>query len=465
MHGNFTVACTRRQVLAFLAASAAGAAIPFRGAALARADVMLFAAPGWAPLGAGPQGASAVWCYNGVVPGPVIRARQGERVRVAFANGLPQETTIHWHGLRVPNAMDGVPDVTQAPVAPGERFVYEFDLPDAGTYWYHPHAHSSEQTERGLAGAFVVDEAKPPEVDRDILWVLDDWRLYANGVLAEGFDNRMDAGMAGRIGNWITLNGRPPANLEVQAGERLRLRLINVANARIFGLEFLGHRPWVVALDGQPVEPHEPSLGRVVLGPAQRTDLVLDLSGEPDTAYPVRDTFYPASVNVIAALDYGPERRRERSVAPPPALPPNTQPEPDLEGAEQHTIAFGGGMMGGVGMMGGMMTGHWWTVNGVPGAHPPREALVELTLGRTCIFSLVNETAWFHPIHLHGHVFRVVSRNGRPTRHREWRDTVLIEPRARADVAFVADNPGDWLLHCHIPEHMASGMTALVRVS
>jgi FtsP/CotA-like multicopper oxidase with cupredoxin domain len=458
------IAITRREALTLFAAAAGAAFLPLTKEAAARTDYMLIAAPGRAPLGAGPDGESAVWCYNGLVPGQLLKVPQGERVRIAFANQLPQDSTIHWHGLRVPNSMDGVPHVTQAPVAPGERFVYEFYLPDAGTYWYHPHAHSSEQTDRGLAAPFIVDEAKPPEVDRDIVWVIDDWRLHPNGVLAEGFDNMMDTGMAGRIGNWITLNGRPPAAIEVRAGERLRLRLINVANARIFGLEFSGHRPWFVALDGQPVESHEPPDGRVLLGPAQRADLILDLAGEPGTSYLVRDTFYPGSVNTVASLAYREDPPLRSSFPPLPVLAPNTQPEPDLEAAERSTIVFGGGMMGGM-MMGGMMSGHWWAVNGVPGAHPPSEPLLELALGRSYMFSLVNDTTWFHPIHLHGHAFRVVSRNGYPTPLREWRDTVLLEPRSRADIAFVADNPGDWLIHCHIPEHMASGMTALIRVA
>jgi len=118
-----------------------------------------------------------VWAFNGSVPGPIIRAVQGERLQIAVTNELAEPTTVHWHGLRVPVGMDGVPYLSQPPIEPGETFAYAFELPDAGTYWYHPHINSSEQVGRGLYGALIVDEPEPPEVDRELLWVLDDWRL------------------------------------------------------------------------------------------------------------------------------------------------------------------------------------------------------------------------------------------------------------------------------------------------
>src|SRR5690606_34269320 len=203
--------------------------------------------------------------------------RQGERVRIAVENRLPQPTTVHWHGLRVPNAMDGVPDLTQPAIEPGGRFVYEFDLPDAGTFWYHPHARSAEQVGRGLSGAFIVEEREPPAVDRDVVWVLDDWRLTPEVAIAGGFNDLRDASHAGRLGNTVTVNGRIPDRFAVRRGERVRLRLVNVSNARIFSLVFEGHAPLVIAVDGHPVEPHAPGGGRVVLGPAMRADLLLDI--------------------------------------------------------------------------------------------------------------------------------------------------------------------------------------------
>ena len=180
--------------------------------------------------------------------------------------------------------MDGVPHLTQPPIAPGETFVYEFDVPDAGTYWYHPHERSFEQVGRGLYGPLIVEEREPIQVDRDVTWVLDDWRLLPDAQISDDFGNFMDASHNGRVGNTVTVNGRILETFPVRAGERLRLRLINAANARIFALEFQDHRPMVIALDGQPVEPHEPAGGRVILGPAMRADLVFDMTGRPGDA-------------------------------------------------------------------------------------------------------------------------------------------------------------------------------------
>ena len=161
-----------------------------------------------------------VWCYGDRVPGPEIRVRQGEPVRIVVRNELPEETTVHWHGIRLPNAMDGVPGLTQPPIKPSEQFTYEFTPPDAGTFWYHPHADSLQQLGRGMAGALIVEEPEPVHVDRDILWMLSDWRLTAGGQIASGFGNAMEAAMSGRVGNTVTLNGAVSEEVPVRAGER-----------------------------------------------------------------------------------------------------------------------------------------------------------------------------------------------------------------------------------------------------
>jgi len=469
----------------FMAGSAALAAVA-AGARAQPAGIELIPAPGRATLLPG-QRETEVWAFNGSVPGPVLRFRQGETARIAVTNRLTQDTTVHWHGIRLPNAMDGVPHLTQPPIVPQGRFLYEFGLPDAGTFWYHPHARSTEQVERGLAGAFIVEEREPPAVDRDILWVLDDWRLTPEAAIAGDFGNMMDASHAGRLGNAVTLNGRVPDRVAVQAGERLRLRLVNVANARIFGLEFGALAPRVMALDGHPLTPHAPPDGRIVLGPAMRADLLIDV---PAASGPiaVMDTFYARGSYKL--LDVAVEgQRRAAPLGDPFRLPANPHALPDLAAAERYTIEFGGGMMdprlmrsmrerGGQPdpemvrtMRTRMMAGHVWTINGqsvleTAGTghhdHPP---LLTLKLGRSYILALNNDTAWPHPMHLHGMAFRVLSRNGVPAAHDEWRDTVLLNPGDRADIAFVADNPGDWMFHCHILEHMAAGMMGTIRVS
>jgi FtsP/CotA-like multicopper oxidase with cupredoxin domain len=478
----------------FLAASGVAAASslprPWGPRAGSIADFRLVARPARTHLVGSSYPETAVWSYNDSVPGPEIRVRQGERVQITVENQLAEETTVHWHGLRVPNAMDGVPHLTQPPIAPGETFVFEFDVTDAGTYWYHPHERSFAQVGRGLYGPLIVEEEEPIQVDRDITWVLGDWRLLPDAQISDDFGNFMDASHNGRVGNTVTVNGRILESFAVRAGERLRLRLINAANARIFALEFQDHRPTEIALDGQPVAPHEPAGGRVILGPAMRADVVFDMTGRPGERFSVIDPFYRGLEYRLLDLVYeDAPPLREHPLDAPMRLAANTMPEPDLATAERHEIAFSGGMMGGggmggmmggmsgEGMMGGMMHGMMggmmrgmqqsgiWAINGVSAKDHVLDPFLALDHGRSYVLAMHNDTAWHHPMHLHGHVFRVIARDGQPTRYREWQDTVLIAPRERVEIAFVADNPGDWMFHCHILEHQAAGMMGVIRVA
>jgi FtsP/CotA-like multicopper oxidase with cupredoxin domain len=351
-----------------------------------------------------------VWCYGDRVPGPEIRVRQGEPVRIVVRNELPEETTVHWHGIRLPNAMDGVPGLTQPPIKPSEQFTYEFTPPDAGTFWYHPHADSLQQLGRGMAGALIVEEREPVHVDRDILWMLSDWRLTAGGQIASGFGNAMEAAMSGRVGNTVTLNGAVSEEVPVRAGERLRLRLVNCALARIMALRFEGHRPIVVAIDGQHCEPHELSGGRLLLGPAMRIDVMLDMQGEPGRRYQVIDDFYEGLSYWLTELAYD-ERPpvRPHPLTAKLVLPLNPLPEPDLASAERHELRLQGGMMGGGAMMGmggmqGMAHGATWSINGTSmtgDGHVGMPPLLTLQRGRSYVLTMSNQTAWWHPMHLH----------------------------------------------------------------
>jgi FtsP/CotA-like multicopper oxidase with cupredoxin domain len=188
------VLVNRRKALLSVAGLAGAACMPrlARSVAPRTRDVTLVARSARVPLAGQPYPDTDVWAYDGLLPGPEIRVRQGERLRVRVENGLAEETTVHWHGIRVPNAMDGVPHLTQKPIAPGETFVYEFDCPDAGTYWYHPHQRSFEQVGRGLAGALIVEEVTPPAVDRDVTWVLGDWRLMNDASISGDFGHMRD---------------------------------------------------------------------------------------------------------------------------------------------------------------------------------------------------------------------------------------------------------------------------------
>ena len=172
---------SRRGFLASGATALALTLVPPGRATAATGNHRLVPGPARVPLLGDGATATPVWAYGGRVPGPEIRLRQGAPLRIAVENRLGQDTTVHWHGLRLPNAMDGVPYVTQAPIPPGGQFVYEFAPPDAGTFWYHPHVRGSEQQGRGLYGALIVEEAEPPKVDRELTWVIDDWRLAEDG--------------------------------------------------------------------------------------------------------------------------------------------------------------------------------------------------------------------------------------------------------------------------------------------
>jgi len=464
----------RRQLIKAGGAVALAASLHRPAPAFAAAPdgtIRLRTRPARVPLvGDGPE--TLAWTYDGRVPGTTLRVRQGQPFRVLVENGLDEDTTVHWHGMRLPNAMDGVPGLTQAPIRPGGRFTYAFTPPDAGTFWYHPHANGLEQIGRGLAGVLVVEEAEPPPFDRELLWALSDWQLTPDAQVAPGFGNRMSAMMAGRIGNLVTLNGRVPDAVPVRAGERLRLRLANLAVARIMALRFEGHRPVIVAYDGQPCEPHEPADGRIVLGPAMRVDIVLDMQGEPGRRYRVTDDFYGdrLTYTLVEFAYSGAPLLRAHPLDASPRLPRNPLPEPDLAAAERHDMVLQGGGMSGMGMMGGgmMRSGAIWAINGASmtgdgsDAMPP---MFTLARGRSVVLKFRNETAWWHPMHLHGHSFKVLTRDGAAVPHAVWGDTVLVAPRETVEVAFVADNPGDWMLHCHVMDHQTAGLMTVLRIA
>lgn len=494
MASKICLALTRRSFLASAVVGTAATMLPAPRFSTAQASVPrtfhLTPAPGRNRIAPTPAAETWVWSYNGRVPGPEIRVRQGERVRIAVENGLAEETTVHWHGVRVPNAMDGVPHLTQKPIAPGETFVYEFEATDAGTYWYHPHQRSFEQVGRGLYGPLIIEEPEPISVDRDVTWVLEDWRLQDDAQISSDFANRHDMSHNGRVGNTVTINGGIPETFAVRRGERIRLRLINAANARIFGLEFTGHEPTVIAYDGQPVHPHGLTGGRLILGPAMRADLIVDMMGKPGDRVTIIDSFYRGLAYRLVDLVYGREPLRESRLDAAITLPANPLPEPDTAKAQRHDVVFNGGMMGHMvmhelggsmgenkpgGMMGGrgstsgmmqmMHSGNIWFINGKAAEGHIMEPMLTLAKGQSHVIAMTNATAWHHPIHVHGHSFRVISRNGVPTRHREWQDTVLMAPREKVEIAFVADNPGDWMFHCHILEHQAGGMMGVIRVA
>ncbi len=434
-----------------------------------------------ATLAVAGQAALPVWSYDGRVPGTTLRLRRGESIDFDFHNALPVASTIHWHGLRLPNAMDGVPHLTQDPVAPGARFHYRFEALDSGTFWYHPHLGTPEQVDRGLYGALIVEDDAPPSVDREWLWVLDDWRLDADGRIVDDFYDYMDVSHAGRLGRTLTINGQPPTAHPARSGERLRLRLVNAANARIFALRFGTAASWLIALDGHPLAQAVSLDGPLLIGPGMRADVVLDLAADAGRAEVV-DVFGRAR-HVLATIEHtGSALTAANGRAAPVPPRANALPEPVLDGALSKPMRLGGGMMN----MSGWPDDPWnerlarrlrrlggareadpvWTINGE--AHMRHDAshapAFEVDRGRSVVLRFENASAFWHPMHLHGHAFVELRRNRRDSRLRPWRDTTLLAPRDVVDVAFVAENPGDWLIHCHVLEHHAGGMGTFFRV-
>ncbi|SFS22345.1 multicopper oxidase family protein [Yoonia litorea] len=415
-------------------------------------------------------GTTNLWGYNGSAPGAEIRVTKGGRVTRTLRNGLSQPTSVHWHGIRIANAMDGVSGLTQDAVQPGDAFTYDFVAPDAGTYWYHAHNMSTQQVGMGLYGPLIVEEAVLPDIDREEVLVLDDWLINPDTAqLDPDFAAPHALSHAGRIGNYITTNGIANLTLPARKNERLRLRLINASNARIFPLELQGLDGWIVAMDGMPLAEPQKVAQAIVLGPAQRVDLIVDVTADVgDLAHLVylerRDAF---SQVAFAVSDEGASTTRPA----PAALPPNHIAPVNLGEATALTLNMEGGAMGGLraATLGGVQksmreivdAGRFWAFNGaVDGMEGP--PLARLSLGETVRLTIRNDTAFPHAMHLHGMHFHEIGDDGSLG---PLRDTTLLERSTTREIAFVADNPGEWLLHCHMLSHAASGMTTRIVVA
>lgn len=464
----------------FLSASAAGIGLAAAASAQSAAQgesafFDLVAGPATAPLLGNEGLPSVLWAYGGTSPGPVIRARQGDLVKVRLHNDLPQPTSTHWHGIRIDNAMDGVPGLTQDVVPPGGVFDYSFIAPDAGTYWYHTHNKSWEQMARGLYGPLIIEERAPLLVDREMILVIDDWRLGEDGqVHVESFGSMRDWSHGGRLGNWLTLNGVSTPDLMVKRGERLRLRLINCANARIITLKLDHLAPLLIALDGQPLaQPQAFGPSDVLtLAPAQRADLLLDVKLAPGDSAPIIEASRQDGTVIGKLLSDG-TAGTGLAGTDLPSLPSNNLPAPDLSDPLKLDLVMEGGAMGAMrsavldgeklSMRELVAKGQVWAFNGVAGM--TEEPLAEIQRGRSVTLNFDNQTAWPHAMHMHGHHFRVIARDGQPVEDGPWRDTELVVANEKITIAFVADNPGKWLIHCHMLEHQAAGMKTWFEVA
>ncbi len=398
-----------------------------------------------------------VWSYNGTVPGPEIRLKLGETLKVNFTNNLPQETTIHFHGVRVPNAMDGVPGVTQEPIKPGEKFVYEFTPKDPGTFWFHPHVRSSEQVERGLFGTLIVEDEVDEKYSQDIVWVIDDWRMTDNKQVYGEFNTPMDLMHDGRWGNVLTVNGKLNETLAARPGERIRLRLVNSSNARVYMPKFDKVEATVIAVDGMYVRKPFP-LGQLELSPGNRIDLDITIPADAKSkTFALLDTFGRVT-NKLAKI----EVRGEVMQTPQFEYPINPkvpiwQEVSKLPIDKEYRLNARRKADSGMGMMGGIE----WTIN--EKVYPEYDPFT-FKYGKVNTFRFINQSSRLHPMHLHGQFFKVIARDGVPIDEGFFRDTVLIYPKQTVDLATVPLDKGTWVNHCHILEHAEAGMMTAVEV-
>jgi len=436
-----------------------------------------------------PAPETEIWGYDGAVPGPLLRYKKGEEVKIRLVNKLDQPTSIHWHGVRIANAMDGVAGLTQEPVAPGASFDYRFTPPDSGFYWYHPDIHplTGEEQDRGLYGVMIVDEAEPPKADRDMLVIIDDWKLDDKGTIDGDFQNAAETAGAGRIGSLVTLNSAHiPVEETLPPGSRLRLRILSAANARLIILTFIGVQPQVIGIDGQPCEAFEPVRRTLPVGPGARYDMIVDLPDETSTesnlilrgdgvpdqtlltwrtagdkrADPGRVPSLPANpllpneihleksakIDLVIegatppkekslSLNLNESKRPARTASPKPA-PAATVPD----------------------------TAHIWTINGTGSdGHAPKP-LFSVKRGTPVTLGFINKTGFIQQMHVHGHVMRILhdlDDGWEPY----WRDAVLIPEGRTKHAAFIADNPGKWAIESSFPQRAANGLATWFEVT
>ena len=390
------------------------------------------------------------WTYDGAYPGPEIRAVEGERVRVVVENELPEGTTIHWHGMVLDgdNAMDGVPGVTQAPIEPGEEFVYEFDAEPAGTHWYH--SHVGLQLDRELLGPLIVEEEEPHvEYDAEATLVLDEYLPSEPRV--ETSSGRRGGGMGGMGGfpdappaEGTLVNGRlpeDPTHVDVEEGDRIRLRLINAAAADTYAVGIDGHELLVTHTDGPAVEPVV--VDTLEMGMGERYDVVVE--AQSPGRWPIRivpvDSETPSG-HAVLNYDGADGGVTEGEIG-----------SHRLELSDLHSIDSIAGVEGtpdrtvDLTLSGGPMGGDAWTIDGQ--AYPDADPIV-IDEGEHVRFRMRNRSPMRHPMHLHGHHFAVGD---------AIKDTVVVPGHmGEVTIDFVAENPGVWFFHCHHLYHMETGM-------
>lgn len=414
---------------------------------------------------------------DGQSPGPLLRIKKGEELRLRLLNKLNGPTLIHFRGMRGPNAMDGVAPLTQRAVAPGATFDYLFTPPDAGVFFYHAHAEMTfaEQTTRGLHGVLIVDEPTPPEHDHEVLAIIDDWKLDERGQLPscsttrgrEAFYSVTEASGAGRIGPLVTINGKPAPLTQVFApGARVRLRLVAAVSARLLALTFEGVQPFVTAIDGQACDEFEPVRRSIPAGPGARFDVMFDM---PDEGSEMKVILRGGALSAdgepdrpIIVLQSKGMKAAQRPPIKMTALNPLLTPVIPLQNAKRLDLVIerAAAPQGAQCLLPNMAL---WRVNGKvlrPGDPP----LFSVKRGTSVTLGFLNRSSTSHVIRLHGHVMRqlhLLDDGWEPY----WRDSVIVPAERTVRIAFLAENPGRWRLASGIYEHALAGLAGWFEVT
>jgi len=405
------------------------------------------------------------WTYDGGLPGPLIRVRVGDRLIVHFTNELPEPTTIHWHGLRVPLRMDGVPGISQPPVRTGESFTYDFVVPDAGLFWYHPHVMSAAQVGFGLYGALLVDDpGEDVGVADEVVMVLSDMALDEKGALESPEAGGSIANVFGREGPHVLLNGRERSSMLVRSGAPQRWRIVNAAKSRYFNLD-LGGQPFRQIGGDGGIQEYAVEHETLLLAPGERADVIVTPRLEAGESIVLRSVLVDRGTFTLEGrFPYDELLTLTGADLPPYSGPPlpevrRTIEATPLAGATQVALEL--------------------ALDQPPDAAPEysfrgpqysaRHKALRARVGETQVWTVTNSTKWSHPLHLHGFFFQVLDDNGAPVRPLAWKDTVDIPFERTVRLAVRFDDregvTGDWMLHCHILDHAEIGLMGVVRVS
>ena len=398
------------------------------------------------------------WTYEGGIPGPLIKTRIGDRLIVHFKNELDQPTTVHWHGVRVPIEMDGVPEISQPEVKKGESFTYDFVVRDAGLYWYHPHVMSAAQVGYGLYGPLLVEDlADGVNVDDQVTLVLSDIGFDAKGRL-EPADSGGSAGMVfGREGDYVLVNGRRHPVLRARPGAPQRWRIVNTAKSRFFYLDLDGQPFTVIGADGG-IQERSVTTDILLITPGERVDVIVNPKGKAGAPLTLRAMLYNRgygsveyrSVEDVMTIEF----TKETPIVAKPVTVARELPVPSVDGATPVNVVLTLPPM--------KDNKSEFQVNGVPfwKAKP-----FVAKLGEKQLWIVKNDSDWDHPFHLHGFFFQVIDEKGQPVRPLALKDTVNIPMKTTVRLLVTFDErPGEWMFHCHILDHADGGLMGTVLV-